>query len=392
MHAVSPTLVAHTLANEKIRRFVEENQPATPCLVLDVDRVEHNYRALKAALPEAAIFYAIKSNPAAPILQRLAALGSSFDCASVNEIDMALAAGGTPERISFGNTIKKQRDIAAAYARGIRIFAFDSHEELHKLAESAPGSRVFCRILTSGEGADWPLSRKFGCEADMAYDLMVEAQALGLKPWGISFHVGSQQRNPKMWDEAVRSSAKLFKKLEKKGIDLSMINLGGGFPTTYQKAVPTADEYGRAIHGSLTKHFGNAIPKTVIIEPGRGMVGDAGIVLSEVVLVSTKSKTDPVRWVYLDIGKFGGMQETMDEAIKYPLATTRDDDSTSRSRVIIAGPTCDSADVMYEKTEYQLPDTLKAGDFLTFHSAGAYTTTYAAQSFNGFKPLAEHYI
>lgn len=387
MHAVSPTLV-----NEKLRRFVEQNQPATPCLVLDVDRVEHNYNALKAALPEAAIFYAIKSNPAAPILQRLARLGSNFDCASVNEIDMALAAGGTPERISFGNTIKKQRDIAAAYARGIRIYAFDSPEELHKLAESAPGSKVFCRILTSGEGADWPLSRKFGCEADMAYDLLLEAHRLGLKPWGISFHVGSQQKNPKMWDEAVKTTSRLFRKLEKKGIELSMINMGGGFPTTYQKAVPTANEYGQAIHGSLTRHFGNAIPKTVIIEPGRGMVGDAGIVLSEVVLVSTKSKTDPIRWVYLDIGKFGGMQETMDEAIKYPLETSRDKEQGSRSRVIIAGPTCDSADVMYEKTEYNLPDTLKAGDFLTFHSAGAYTTTYAAQSFNGFRPLTEHYI
>lgn len=387
MHAVSPTLV-----NEKLRRFIAQNQPVTPCLVLDVDRVEQNYTALKAALPEASIFYAIKSNPAAPILQRLAKLGSSFDCASVNEIDMALAAGAAPERISFGNTIKKQRDIAAAYARGIRIYAFDSSMELRKLAESAPGSRVFCRILTSGEGADWPLSRKFGCEADMAYDLLLEAKELGLVPWGISFHVGSQQKNPKMWDEAVRSSSRLFRKLEKKGIELSMINLGGGFPTTYLKAVPTAEEYGRAIHGSLTKHFGNAIPKTVIIEPGRGMVGDAGVVLAEVVLVATKSKTEPVRWVFLDIGKFGGLIETMDECIKYPIETSKDSEAPSRSRVILAGPTCDSADVLYEKTEYQLPDTLQAGDLITFHSAGAYTTTYAAQSFNGFKPLAEHYI
>ncbi len=391
MHA-APAIISPTFSNEKLRSFIQQAQPATPCLVLDVDRVEHNYLALKAAMPEASIFYAIKSNPAAPVLRRLAKLGSSFDCASVNEIDMALEAGGTPERISFGNTIKKQRDIAAAYARGIRIYAFDSEMELHKLAESAPGSRVFCRILTSGEGADWPLSRKFGCEPDMAYDLLLKAHELGLKPWGVSFHVGSQQKNPKMWDEAVRSSARLFKKLEKKGIELSMINMGGGFPTIYQKPVPTADEYGRAIHGSLTKHFGNAIPKTIIIEPGRGMVGDAGVVLSEVVLVATKSKTDPVRWVYLDIGKYGGLQETMDEAIKYPLETSKDTEAGTRSRVIIAGPTCDSTDVLYEKAEYNLPDALEAGDFITFHSAGAYTTTYAAQSFNGFTPLAEHYI
>lgn len=386
-HAVSPTLF-----NDKLRKFVEQNQPATPCLVLDVDRVEHNYNALKAALPEASVFYAIKSNPAAPILQRLAKLGSNFDCASLNEIDMALAAGAAPERISFGNTIKKQRDIAAAYARGIRIYAFDFAMELEKLAESAPGSKVFCRILCSGEGADWPLSRKFGCEPDMAHDLLLQAAQLGLKPWGVSFHVGSQQKNPKMWDEAVRSSARLFRKLEKKGVELSMIDLGGGFPTAYMKAVPTADEYGRAIHSSLTRHFGNAIPKTVIIEPGRGMVGDAGVVLAEVVLVAAKSKTDATRWVFLDIGKFGGLIETTDECIKYPIETSRDKEAESRSRVILAGPTCDSADVLYEKTEYQLPDSLTAGDLITFHSAGAYTTTYAAQSFNGFKPLTEHYI
>lgn len=391
MHAAAVP-VSPTFSNTKLRSFIEQNQPSTPCLVLDVDRVAHNYTALRAAMPEAAIFYAIKSNPAAPILRRLASLGSNFDCASVNEIDMALKAGATPERISFGNTIKKQRDIAAAYQRGIRIYAFDSAMELQKLAESAPGSRVFCRILTSGEGADWPLSRKFGCEPDMAYGLLLRAQELGLKPWGVSFHVGSQQKNPKMWDEAVRSTARLFRKLEKKGVELSMINMGGGFPTTYQKPVPTAAEYGDAIHGSLTKHFGNAIPKTIIIEPGRGMVGDAGVVLSEVVLVAAKSRTDPLRWVYLDIGKFGGLQETMDEAIKYPLETSRDAQAGARSRVILAGPTCDSADVLYEKTEYQLPDTLQAGDFIIFHSAGAYTTTYAAQSFNGFKPLDEHYI
>jgi ornithine decarboxylase len=385
------TVIPPTTVNDKLRRFIADQHPATPCLVLDVDRVEQNFCALRASLPEASVFYAIKANPAAPILQRLVKLGSCFDCASINEIDMALAAGATPDRISFGNTIKKQADIAAAYARGIRIYAFDSAMELQKLAAAAPGSKVFCRLLTSGEGADWPLSKKFGCDADMAYDLLLEAHTLGLVPWGLSFHVGSQQRDPKQWDSAVKSVAKLFKKLDKKGIDLDMINLGGGFPTTYQKPVPTATEYGQRIHQSLTRHFGNAIPGTVIVEPGRGLVGDAGVVLAEVVLVSRKSKADPVRWVYLDIGLYGGMQETMNESIKYPLATTRDDDA-ARSRVILAGPTCDSTDVMYEKTEYLLPDTLTAGDHITFHSAGAYTTTYAAQSFNGFKPLAEHYI
>lgn len=386
------TVIPPTTQNEKLKRFVAEAAPATPCLVFDVDQVEANYRALKSALPESSVFYAIKANPAAPVLKRLASLGSCFDCASVPEIEMALAAGATPDRISFGNTIKKQRDIATAYEIGVRIFAFDSEMELKKLAESAPGSKVFCRILCDGAGAEWPLSKKFGCEPDMAYDLLVQAQSLGLVPWGVSFHVGSQQKDPKQWDGAVKTVAQLFKKLDKKGIDLDMINMGGGFPTVYLKPVPSTLDYGKRIHASLTRHFGNHIPGTVIIEPGRGMVGNAGVVLAEVVLVSRKSKADPVRWVYLDIGKFGGLIETLDESVHYPIATSRDSESESSSRVILAGPTCDSMDVLYEKTEYHLPDTLNAGDIITFHSAGAYTTTYAAQSFNGFKPLEEHYI
>ena len=142
--------------NEKIARFFAEQQPATPCLVVDLDIVEENFRSLTAALPDAKIYYAVKANPAPEILSLLAAKGSSFDTASVPEIEMALAAGATPDRISFGNTIKKQRDIAKAYELGVRLFAFDSIEELEKIAESAPGSRVFCRILTSGEGAEWP--------------------------------------------------------------------------------------------------------------------------------------------------------------------------------------------------------------------------------------------
>ena len=150
--------------NEKIARFFAEQQPATPCLVVDLDIVEENFRSLTAALPDAKIYYAVKANPAPEILSLLAAKGSSFDTASVPEIEMALAAGATPDRISFGNTIKKQRDIAKAYELGVRLFAFDSIEELEKIAELAPGSRVFCRILTSGEGAEWPLSRKFGCD------------------------------------------------------------------------------------------------------------------------------------------------------------------------------------------------------------------------------------
>ena len=163
---------------------------------------------------------------------------------------------------------------------------------------------------------------------------------------GISFHVGSQQPNQKAWDRALASAAAVFRECGERGITLSMVNLGGGFPTRYLKKVPTVKAYGSAIFRALRKHFGNRIPET-IIEPGRGMVGNAGVIEAEVVLVSKKSNEDEVRWVYLDIGKFGGLAETMDESIRYPIRTPRDGDAMAPC--VLAGPTCDSADVLYEK-------------------------------------------
>lgn len=376
--------------NEKIARFFDEQRPQTPCLVLDLDVVEENYRALNEALPDARIFYAVKANPAPEILSLLTRLGSAFDTASVPEIDMVLAAGCTPDRISFGNTIKKEADIRIAFERGVRLFAYDSIEELEKIARAAPGARVFCRILTSGEGAEWPLSRKFGCDLPMARDLLIKARDMGVTPWGVSFHVGSQQKDLTQWDKAIFEVAQLFRELEILGIDLGMINMGGGFPTRYRTDVPESAAYGQAIFDSLRRHFGNHLPET-IVEPGRGMVGSAGVIESEVVLVSRKSAGDVKRWVYLDIGKFGGLAETMDEAIQYPIEVLgeRADDCEP---VILAGPTCDSADVLYERAEYALPLDLKAGDRVRIHATGAYTTTYSAVCFNGFAPLSYHCI
>ncbi|EKV29583.1 Ornithine decarboxylase [Caenispirillum salinarum AK4] len=373
----------------KIADFLRDSRPATPCLVLDLDVVADNYRSLTTALPSARVFYAVKANPAPAILALLVEAGSSFDCASIPEIDMVLDAGATPDRISFGNTIKKESDVAAAFERGVRLFAFDCEAELDKISRAAPGSRVFCRILTSGEGAEWPLSRKFGCEPDMAEELLLAARFKGVEPYGVSFHVGSQQRDLAQYDAALEEVAGIFKSLSAKGLDLKMVNMGGGFATKYLVDIPTAEEYGRAIHESLLRHFGNRLPET-IIEPGRGMVGNAGVIQSEVVLISRKSANDNRSWVYLDIGKFGGLAETMDEAIRYPIHSEHDGGETQD--VILAGPTCDSADILYEHAGYQLPKALKIGDKVEIRAAGAYTTTYASNGFNGFAPLKEYYI
>jgi hypothetical protein len=179
----------------------------------------------------------------------------------------------------------------------VSLFAVDSHEEVEKIARAAPGARVFCRVLTDGEGAEWPLSRKFGCVPQMAVDVLVYAHQLGLVSHGVSFHVGSQMTKLDAWDSALGDAKRVFDKLAQQGIFLKMVNMGGGFPTRYLKDIPTAQAYGQSIFASLRKHFGNQLPET-IIEPGRGMVGNAGAIKAEVVLVSRKSDEDDVRWVF----------------------------------------------------------------------------------------------
>jgi len=374
---------------ERIREFLHNRREDGPCLVVDLDVVRENYNAFAKALPDTRVFYAVKANPAPELLALLASLGSCFDTASVPEIEMALAAGATPDRISYGNTIKKERDIARAYALGIRLYAVDCKAEVEKVARAAPGAKVFCRILSDCFGAEWPLSRKFGCEPAMAVDVLEHALKVGLEPYGVSFHVGSQQRNQHAWDRALASAATVFRDCGERGINLAMVNLGGGFPTKYLKNVPSVKTYGSAIFKALRKHFGNRIPET-IIEPGRGMVGNAGVIESEVILVSKKSEEDDVRWVYLDIGKFGGLAETMDESIRYPIRTPRDGDAIAPC--VLAGPTCDSADVMYEKVPYMLPVSLEIGDRVLIEGTGAYTATYSSVAFNGFAPLKTYHI
>ncbi len=375
--------------NTRIHEFLRNRREDGPCLVVDLEVVRDNYQTFARALPDSRVFYAVKANPAPELLRLLVSLGSCFDTASVAEIEMVLAAGAQTNRISFGNTIKKERDIARAYELGVRLFAVDCKAEVDKVARAAPGAKVFCRFLFDCVGAEWPLSRKFGCDPEMAVEVLEHAHRAGLEAYGVSFHVGSQQRRTQAWEEALKSASTIFRACADRGMNLSMVNLGGGFPTKYLKEVPAVQSYGRSIFRALRKHFGNRIPET-IIEPGRGMVGNAGVIEAEVVLVSKKSEREEVRWVYLDIGKFGGLAETMDESIRYPIRTPRDGDAVAPC--VLAGPTCDSADVMYEKKPYDLPVSLEIGDKVLIEGTGAYTATYSAVAFNGFPPLKTYHI
>ena len=373
----------------RIREFLKYRIADGPCLVVDLDIVRDNFVAFAKALPDTKVFYAVKANPAPEILKMLSALGSCFDVASVSETEAVLAAGCTPDRISYGNTIKKESEIAAAVKLGVTMFAVDCEAEVEKIARAAPGTRVVCRIHCDGTGAEWPLSRKFGCEPDYAADILEHAHKLGLVPHGISFHVGSQQHNVEAWDRALAQAAAIFRSCAERGIFLSMVNLGGGFPAKYVRKTPKLESYGKAIFRALRKHFGNSIPET-IVEPGRGLVANAGLIEAEVVLIAKRSPEDEVRWVYLDIGKFHGLAETIDESIRYPIKTKKDGDEMAPC--IIAGPTCDSVDVLYQKTPYPLPVSLAIGDKVLIEAAGAYTATYSSVGFNGYPPLRQYVI
>jgi ornithine decarboxylase len=374
---------------ERIARFLADNRPETPCLVVDLDVIAAAYDVLRWYLPLARIYYAVKANPAPQIVAMLDRKGASFDVASRGEIELCLASGIAAERLSFGNTIKKEKDIAFAHQAGLRLFAFDSAFELDKLARAAPGAQVFCRILVACEGAEWPLSRKFGCAPEMAVELLRRARDLGLDPYGVSFHVGSQQTDLAQWDGAVGRAAEMFSLLAAADIELRMVNVGGGFPAHYRSDVPAIDGYARAVMAAITRHFGNHLPE-IIVEPGRSLVGDAGIIQSEVVLISEKGNADGRRWVYLDVGKFNGLAETMDESIKYRIATPGR--AGVSGPVVLAGPTCDSADILYEHTEYRLPLGLEVGDKVEILSTGAYTASYASVGFNGFSPIQTYCI
>jgi ornithine decarboxylase len=354
-----------------------------PTLVLDIERVAQQYHALKVGLGFAHIHYAVKANPAREVIERLVGLGSHFDAASRGEIELCLSQGAAPETISFGNTIKKPSDIAFAHHAGITLFAADAEEELEKIAENAPGAEVYIRVLVENSQADWPLSRKFGCREAMVPDLFARAVSLGLAPVGLSFHVGSQTRKAEMWTGVLDHVATIWDDLKARGYVPTLLNIGGGFPAFYGDPVDTPTTYASRVMGLVTERFG-AVAR-VMAEPGRGMVAEAGAILAEVVLVSKKSDDDTHRWVYLDIGRFSGLAETEGEAIRYQITTPRDFDAVGPC--ILAGPSCDSADVLYEKRPILLPLTLKAGDKVVIRNAGAYTSSYSSVGFNGFPPL-----
>ena len=363
-------------------RAAEAPPYRTPCLVLDLAVVRARYAELRAALPEARVYYAVKANPVPAVLSTLAAAGSSFEVCSPGETNLALESGAPAESLCHTNPVRKPSDVAAAIAAGVRLFVTDSAEDLVVLAADAPGAAVMVRLAVDETGSATPFGGKFGCSEAEAAALLRQASALGLNPTGVTFHVGSQQTRLDAWDEAIAAAARVERTF---GAPLRMLDLGGGFAVRYRDSVPTLTEYAAVIRASLRRHFPEHAPQ-LAVEPGRFLVAEAGVLHTEVIRVS--QRYDGRRWVYVDIGRYGGLAETEGEAIRYQLVSPHDGGPVASA--VLAGPTSDGDDVLYR--EVPLPVALRAGDPIQLPATGAYTASYASVAFNALPPLAVHCV
>jgi ornithine decarboxylase len=360
----------------------------TPFLLCDLDTVRDRYRRFTTALPGVGCHYAMKCNSADEVLQTLAGVGSSFEIASLGELGFLQQNGISPEGVLYSNTVKPPTHVAAAYEAGVWRFAFDSEGELHKLARHAPGSSVIVRLRVDDSGSTFPLSRKFGTELDHARELMILAKSLGLRPYGVTFHVGSQCSTPLAWRQAIAASGRLMNDLRAAGIELEMLNLGGGFPARYIDAVPTIDAIADVIMSSISELLPYR-PRTIVAEPGRYLVAESAVLVAGVLGREMRAGE---HWLYLDTGAYHGLMETQQTVgqWKYPLWSSRPEHAqAAQLPYTVTGPSCDSNDTMFHAA--MLPGALDVDDRLYIGSAGAYTLSYAS-AFNGFAPPSAAYV
>lgn len=363
-------------------------------IVFDLSGIEDRYDALLSELPGLAVRFAVKACPVDEVVAALAARGCGADAASVEEIVQALACGVAPEHIHYGNTVKSDRDIAEAYRLGVRDFATDSPQDVAAIAVHAPGARVFCRLATDGQGAFWGLSDKFGCSAADAVEVLELARERGLRPAGLSVHVGSQQMTAGAWRRAFDQLLDAIGLLGRRGIRLDYVNLGGGLP-----ALGYLDPYGGPLDPPIDKIFavvregmqqcreeaGDGLG--FVMEPGRHLVADQGAVRAHVSRLTTRHGPggEVRRWLYLSCGKFNGLYEM--DALRYRLVFPTHP-AGPYVEATVAGPTCDSDDAYARgQSAVRVPENIASGDPAWVLSSGAYAVSYMTRGFNGFTPL-----
>lgn len=361
---------------QHVKRLAQNRE--TPFLAIDKNKVQRKFRQFTEAMPNAKVFYAVKTNSNKRIVNILHDAGSGFEISSKDELDLLLNCGVPGKKIISSNPLKNIPFIQAAHGAGVKYFAFDSENEIAKLAEHAPGSNIYIRLSVSNEGSQWPLSRKFGVETEIAADLLINAARHNLVPCGITFHVGSQCIDVNSWGNAIKKSRLVWEMVKAQGIELKMLNIGGGFPVEYVDFIPSVNQIATAVNKSLKTEFPNGID--IFTEPGRTFVGEAGILVSTVI---AKAKRNGENWLYLDVGVFNGLMESIG-GIEYSMYPEK---TGPLQKWVVAGPSCDSMDVI--SNEIRLPEP-EVGDKIYIASAGAYTTAYASR-FNGF-PIPKTYL
>jgi len=356
---------------EKILNFLGKSEEETPYLLMDKEVIKSICERLGKGIKGAKVFYAMKANPDINVVKFISQQGLNFEIASDGELSLLKTLNVSPEKIISSNPIKSPSFIKSAYSYGIRLFAYDSLCEVEKLSVYAPESKVYIRLSVPNEGSEWPLSKKFGVEPDNAIKLLIFAKEKGLQPIGITFHVGSQCTNIYNWSTAIDKVLRLWKKAESMGIKLKILNIGGGYPVRYTKNVIKIEKIEAMLNDLIFQKFPSDIE--IHIEPGRVVVAEAGVFVSKVI---GKAKRADENWLYIDIGVFNGLMECIG-GIKYSFIVGS---RAEPKRWIIAGPSCDSFDVIAKDVLLSEPNI---GDYLLIPSAGAYTISYASE-FNGF--------
>jgi ornithine decarboxylase len=365
---------------------LNEIEVATPFLVTDCDVVAARLEAFLRAMPGVRPHFALKCNAAQPVLATLVAGGAGFEIASIYELDALEAVGVQAQDVLFSNTVKPEQHVRDAALRGLWRFALDSEEELRKIALAAPGSAVYVRMNVEDSHSLFPLSRKFGTSADEALRILRLAPELGLRPYGLTFHVGSQCTDPSMYSRAVERCGLVMRRLEQDGTRIEMLNIGGGMPATYSEVVPDIAAVGEAVRVALARLPYR--PALLAAEPGRYLVAESSVMAATVIGVARRAGE---RWAYIDIGGYNGLMEALQTGGRwlFPIRTSRPDDGRAATAPFnVTGPTCDSSDTMFYGAD--LPETLEAGDRLYIGTAGAYTLSYAS-NFNGF-PLPSQVV
>lgn len=346
-----------------------------PFLLVDSAIVRAKARRFKAALPRVSPHYAVKANPDPRVLKTLIEEGVGFEIASIAELDVLLGLGVPAAEIFYSNPIKSRAYLEYAAAKGVEWYVLDSVEELRKIHSIKADAKLYVRIEAPNVGSDWPLSGKFGVKNEEVDAIIAEAVAVGADLCGVTFHVGSQCRNPENWRVGIQSAKRVFKKMRLAGLTPRLLNLGGGYPVRHAKPIPSIEKIAEVINHGLRD-----VPQSVRVmaEPGRYLVSDAGYFVCRVAGTATRGGK---RWMYWDAGVFGGVIETT-EGLRYNIVTDRGGPAIAWT---VAGPTCDSVDVCMR--EEMFPEDMQEGDYIYISNAGAYTTAYAS-NFNGF-PLPD---